>query len=322
MKTVLFTNGLSDDRVVEVISYTNSLSYNVGGSSNIKSHISLSKCNSYSIMFDMNENSEISLPSKVDLIFNQISEPDTYIISLGKVVQLGQSLGLTILNHPRYIINTKRNRVYDSLKNKPGIIVPKTVRYKSTKDNSFKDFCKTHKFTLPIILREVGSHGGKTTHLLSTNEDIEQCNPFALRDKTYYVTQFYDYKNKDNLYIKTRLVVIGDDFFIRHTIATTHWEVHAKYRTDELEWIERESLEKFEIHTKPRISDAIKEIKTAIGLDYFGIDCCIDADYNLVIFEVNANMNILSMNGDYTDPYTIKINNAITRFIENKAEQI
>ncbi|WP_462146567.1 ATP-grasp domain-containing protein [Pseudoalteromonas gelatinilytica] len=315
MKTVLFTNGLPDNRLIKAISFKENLIFNSGGSANIFTYLDFTKFNGFSLMLDMNENSEIKVPNQVSVIFNQISEPDLYIVAMSKVVYLAEQLKVPILNHPKYVLNTRRDTVYQKLSKINKVTVPKTLRFKSSSERSLTEFCSDNELKLPIILREIGSHGGTTTHLLTNSYELSLCNHFALRDKTYYLTEYHDYKS-NGLYIKTRLVVVGDDFFIRHTIASTQWEVHAKLRNKEYEWIELDYLTRFESDIKPKIANSVKEIADVIGLDYFGIDCCIDSEFNLIIFEVNANMDILDLNGDYTDPYTHKINNAVIQLIE------
>lgn len=60
---------------------------------------------------------------------------------------------------------------------------------------------------------------------------------------------------------------------------------------------EREAriLQEFDRDLKVSTRDAIKQIHSKIGLDYFGIDFTISGG-RLIIFEVNANMNILNNN--------------------------
>ncbi|DAB40169.1 MAG TPA: hypothetical protein CFH81_08170 [Sulfurovum sp. UBA12169] len=43
---------------------------------------------------------------------------------------------------------------------------------------------------------------------------------------------------------------------------------------------------------RPLIQPIIAEIYHRLGLDYFGIDCSIDKEMNLLVFEINANMNV------------------------------
>lgn len=48
----------------------------------------------------------------------------------------------------------------------------------------------------------------------------------------------------------------------------------------------------FSREIQSHIQPAITEIHRRLGLNYFGIDCNIDKDMNLLIFEINANINI------------------------------
>jgi glutathione synthase/RimK-type ligase-like ATP-grasp enzyme len=43
----------------------------------------------------------------------------------------------------------------------------------------------------------------------------------------------------------------------------------------------------------PKIEPTITEITTRLALEYFGIDCYIKDDGNILAFEINANMNVL-----------------------------
>ena len=56
---------------------------------------------------------------------------------------------------------------------------------------------------------------------------------------------------------------------------------------------EKKLIEHFDTEIKPHIHDAIQELHKSIGLDYYGIDCALDEEMNLLIFEINPNMNIL-----------------------------
>ena len=66
------------------------------------------------------------------------------------------------------------------------------------------------------------------------------------------------------------------------------------------------------------IQTTITEIYEKLGLDYFGIDCHIDDNKNILIFEVNANMDVLQTSKkkkELLDPYIKKINLAIIKMI-------
>ena len=44
---------------------------------------------------------------------------------------------------------------------------------------------------------------------------------------------------------------------------------------------------------------ALRTIRDRIGLDFFGIDCALDAAGDLVVFEVNASMLVHDQNSDF-----------------------
>lgn len=62
----------------------------------------------------------------------------------------------------------------------------------------------------------------------------------------------------------------------------------------------------------PRRRAALRVIRDRIGLDYFGIDCGLDPDGHLVVFEVNAAMLVHDQNPEfpYKDRYIRRIKRA------------
>jgi glutathione synthase/RimK-type ligase-like ATP-grasp enzyme len=68
---------------------------------------------------------------------------------------------------------------------------------------------------------------------------------------------------------------------------------------------------------------ALDMIRRIIKLDYFGIDCSIDANGNVVVFEVNATMLIHLHNEgfEYKTPHVMKIKAAFERLLERRANE-
>jgi hypothetical protein len=58
-----------------------------------------------------------------------------------------------------------------------------------------------------------------------------------------------------------------------------------------------------------------------MGLEYFGIDCGLDRDGNLVVFEVNASMLVHEHNEDfpYKGPFVIRIKSAFDAMLREFA---
>ena len=80
---------------------------------------------------------------------------------------------------------------------------------------------------------------------------------------------------------------------------------------DQLEFL-RQQLANFE---------ALRAIRHAIGLDYSGIDCGLDRDGNVVVFEANAAMLVHGNNHayPYKMPHVRKINAAFDAMLARKA---
>jgi glutathione synthase/RimK-type ligase-like ATP-grasp enzyme len=62
-------------------------------------------------------------------------------------------------------------------------------------------------------------------------------------------------------------------------------------------------------------------VRERIGLDYFGIDCGLDAAGNLIVFEVNASMLVHDDNADYPykDPFVRAIKQAFDAMLRSRA---
>ena len=65
----------------------------------------------------------------------------------------------------------------------------------------------------------------------------------------------------------------------------------------------------------------LREIRARIGLDYFGIDCGLDASGNLVVFEVNASMLVHDQNVEfpYKTPFVRRIKSAFDNMLRKFA---
>ena len=69
--------------------------------------------------------------------------------------------------------------------------------------------------------------------------------------------------------------------------------VHDKTQLEEIK-AKQATSKRFNKDIKPLIQPIITEIHRRLGLDYFGIDCHIDNEMNLLVFEINANMNVFT----------------------------
>ena len=74
---------------------------------------------------------------------------------------------------------------------------------------------------------------------------------------------------------------------------------------------EAKLLVEFDETLRPKVIDAVHEITRTLQLDYYGIDCSMDAAGNMLAFEINPNMNILINNQQTPNIWEVPIANII-----------
>jgi len=96
------------------------------------------------------------------------------------------------------------------------------------------------------------------------------------------------------LFRKYRLIFVGDQILPYHLAIADAWKVHY-YRTEMVRhaWMRQE--EEAFLRDPAAVFDsvhfeALRAIRAAVDLEFFGIDCGLDRDGRLVVFEVNASM--------------------------------
>ena len=110
----------------------------------------------------------------------------------------------------------------------------------------------------------------------------------------YYLSEFIDYRSDDGFFRKYRFIFVGDDILPYHLAIDDTWKVHhASTDMGAHSWMQEEEkifLERPETVVSSTAWQALRAIRAKFDLDYFGIDCALDRDGKIVVFEVNASM--------------------------------
>ncbi len=296
-KNILFLNGIPDDNSIKInqIHKNGNIKWGGSGSANLSDFLKNDFFDRSTVMFDTRGGQE--LPRQmVHGIFNQISDADTHKVALQKADDFYKAVSkhVAFFNPPYLVMKTTRDNIYSMLQGIDRLDVPKTVKIQPRCPQDVHDTIKKESFEYPVIFRQAGDHGGIST--IRVEDETEQFYPFALDGRDHYLTQFVDYKNDNGIYVKYRLVVVDGEVFIRHAIFSKEWMVHAGSQLDEKEsqLYKQNIIKRFTKEIKPKIQPIISEIHNRLKLDYFGIDCNIDSNMKLLIFEINANMNVFT----------------------------
>jgi glutathione synthase/RimK-type ligase-like ATP-grasp enzyme len=233
----------------------------------------------------------------VDIAFNSICDADANIQTLENAIEIIETLNLKVINKPQKILETTRDKIYKKMKDAETFFMPKTLRVNPQYVKDIIKLIEDNEISLPFIFREAGAHGGKSSLLVHSLDEIQNLQSFAFDGREYYITEYVDFCGNDGLYRKYRIIVVDGKPYMRHMVASKNWAIHAGTREElmvEEEYLRAEEKIFFKEGTT-KFSLMIEEITQKVGLDFFGFDFSVMKDGRPILFEANACMNSLSM---------------------------
>jgi hypothetical protein len=146
------------------------------------------------------------------------------------------------------------------------------------------------------------------------------------RDLT--VIQFLDARASDGKTRKYRAMMIGRELYPLHAAISSHWKIHyfnaemADYPAHRAE--DAEFLGNMPGVLGPRAMIALREIQRTLGLDYAGIDFGLNEHGDVLLFEANATMAVVTPNADkrwdYRRPAVERIWRAVGAMLMDKVK--
>ena len=298
--TILFVSGINDLSIIGVeIDDNGNFIHLMDGNCSVHGRIPLKEDSAaYLALFGKGVKQRmVSFARNPSLIFNQISDADTHRGALERCTELCAQVPSPVINQPQRVLQTTRDRVSELLQGIPGVIMPRTVRFQPGSPADVFGHAASEKIDFPFIVRVAGDHAGKSMVLVKGPEDHEALHVFPFDGRDFYLTEYVEYKDAAGLYHKQRIAMIDGEPVLRHSLFKDHWKIHGSSRTFMLareSWAEdRKRTHWLETEAIPRLLPAFREIHDRVKLEYFGVDCNIRPNGEMLIFEVNANMNIL-----------------------------
>jgi tetratricopeptide (TPR) repeat protein len=276
-------------------------------------------------LFASREYDTAVLGQNIQLVINLISDADQTEALLPLAAELVDRFGLPTVNHPRRVQQTTRDAVAQLLQGIPGCRTPQAVRLKAGVDRSEAALKAVLPFTSTVLARPVGTHGGDDFEKL---EDIAALSAFLSRrpDHDHYLIEYIDYVSVDGHFRKYRFIFIDDQILPYHLCIGRDWKLH-HINTDMAHqtWMQQEEaafLDNSAAVFGQEQHQALQEIRRRVGLDYFGIDCGLDASGNVVVFEVNASMLVHARNEGflYKTPAVERIKRAYDAMLRKLAK--
>jgi len=251
-----------------------------------------------------------SLPEH-DVLFVAVGESDENVPLLHALDSALISWPRPVLNMPGRIALLSRDSACALLKSAPGVVMPDTARInrQALEQIGREQLAITTVLAdgeFPVIVRPVDSHAGKGLDKLDNPAAIAGYLATITQDE-FYISRFVDYRGNDGLFRKYRIVLIEGRPFVCHMGISSHWMIHylnaGMTESAEKRAEEEHFMAGFDEEFAIRHKEAFRAIYECMGLDYVGIDCGETVDGRLLIFEVDSNMVVHSLDPVDIFPY-------------------
>jgi hypothetical protein len=276
-------------------------------------------------LFPSRDYDAAALAKNIQLVINLVSDADQTEALLPLAADLVDRFDLPTVNHPRQVLKTTRDAVSQLLRGIPRCRIPQALRLKAGADRSEAALKAILPFSSTVLARPVGTHGGDDFEKF---EDVAALSAFLSErpDHDHYLIEYLDYISADGHFRKYRFIFIGNEILPYHLCIGRDWKLH-HINTDMANqpWMQQE--EEAFLNNPAGVFDlaqfkALRDIRERVGLDYFGIDCALDASGHVVVFEVNASMLVHARNEGfvYKDPAVRRIKLAYDAMLRRLAK--
>ena len=240
--------------------------------------------------------------------------------ALAMAETLSRDWATPLLNRPSQIRELERDRLYCKLKDIAGLQIPATDRLTRS------ELQQPVNVRFPIIIRPTGSHAGFG---LAKIEDEAALRSYldGRPEDGFFISPFIDYASSDGMFRKYRIALIDGKPFAVHMAISDEWKVWylnsdmALSTSNRVE--EARFMQFFDQGFATRHAPAIRDMSTAIGLDYVLVDCAETREGDLLIFEADHCAIVHDMDPVNVYPYKPaqmqKIFSAFAAMIERRA---
>lgn len=226
-------------------------------------------------------------------LVNDVADPDTSTGALGIIKQIADQTARPCFNHPSEILRATRDEVSRILAGIPGLAVPRTIRIRETSLTGVREAVTAAGLAFPILMRVGGSYVVRDTMRIDKPDAMDRVDQLERAERPLYATEFGDFVGADGMYRKFRIAVVGDEIFLCRYVVEDDSQPDESRRTETGEQEERAQLASFDRDMAPRLRPLFREMGRRLGLDFFGVDCTIDKEGQVCLFEAGAAMPML-----------------------------
>jgi tetratricopeptide (TPR) repeat protein len=229
-----------------------------------------------------------------DLVFNAIGEPDIASLYAERLQRFVSRCDRPILNPPETVTLTQRHRLAAFMGDIEDVVVMPCIRLEQAPASRaalarrLVEGC----LTFPVLIRPLGSHGGKQFERCETMAELER--RVRAINGICYLTSYCDYISADGYYRKYRMIYVDRKPYPYHLAISEDWKVHYEsagmaqhsWRIDE----EYRFLQDPGKVLGDKAMSALAHIGSRLNFDYGGIDFTVLPDGTILVFEANSTM--------------------------------
>ena len=225
------------------------------------------------------------------LIVNAVGDADLCDEALTLAEALIARSAAPAINPPALVRVTSRAENARRLGAISGVVAPDILTLARA------DVLRADNLRFPLLLRTPGFHTGQNFVLVETRETLAAALDSLPGDELMAI-EYLDARGPDGLARKYRVMFIEGKMFPLHLAISHLWKVHyftsgmadsAAHREEE-----RRFLENMPAALGERAMAALDEIRSEVGLDYFGVDFALAPDGSVLLFEANAAMVMIA----------------------------
>jgi hypothetical protein len=216
-----------------------------------------------------------------------------------------------LLNPPHLVGNLDRDKLHRLLHGIEGLDIPATeaasrAQLSGVAETSLPLADIADGLAFPIIIRPRGSHAG--TGLAKIDDRNALGRYLAERPEVeFFVSRFVDYANADGLFRKYRIVFVDGRSYACHMAIADRWDIWylnaGMAFSDEKRAEEADFMRGFDEIFAVRHRRALAAMAERVGLDYFTVDCAVNKNGELLIFEADNTAVVHNMDSPELFPY-------------------
>ncbi|HTD03235.1 RimK family alpha-L-glutamate ligase [Undibacterium sp.] len=245
-----------------------------------------------------------------DLVFVAVGESDRNRAVLHSMDSILKASAKPVVNLPRHIARLARDSVSRLLQLLPGVASPVSARVTRQELQQAADDLPVSAIladgNFPLIVRPVDSHAGQGLMKLDDRAAVAAYLNIQ-HESEFYASRFIDYRSRDGLFRKYRVVLIDGKAFACHMAISDRWMIHylnaGMSSSAEKRFEEAEFMANFDVNFGRRHGTALQAIGAQFGLEYLVIDCAESVDGKLLIFEVDSAAVVHAMDPADVFPY-------------------